>query len=123
MNQCPYCEIYLKSKGFLKRHIESIHKSEYPNNPDELQKIISEMNKIQRQLEGGLSPSFQKAFEAKKKSQRTKQDIDRYNAAINDINNASNSYNETITRLNKDRTDKLNSWNKAVDRFLNKYAT
>jgi hypothetical protein len=64
---------------------------------------------------------IKKQFEAKPASKRTQQDIDQYNNAVNEMNSASKSFNETNNELNKERTDALNDWNKAYNRYLDEY--
>ncbi len=62
------------------------------------------------------------SFEAKKKSSRTKADVDEYNKAINDYNSAINEYNSKNNELNNKRSQNLDNWNKAVDKYLSKHA-
>ena len=64
---------------------------------------------------------IKKQFESKPASKRTQQDIDQYNNAVNDMNTASKSFNATNNELNKERSDALNDWNKAYNRFRDEY--
>lgn len=61
------------------------------------------------------------AFEAKKASQRTQQDSDQYNLAVNDYNASSNKYNKTNNELNDTRTRLLDKWNNASSKFTDKH--
>jgi hypothetical protein len=64
---------------------------------------------------------IKKQFEGKPASKRTQQDIDQYNNAVNDMNAASKSFNATNNTLNKERTEALNDWNKAYDKYRDEY--
>jgi hypothetical protein len=64
---------------------------------------------------------IQKSFEQKKEKERTQEDVDQFNAAVNESNAASEKYNETTQYLNKERAGKLDSWNKNVSRFTDKH--
>ncbi|HSU27165.1 MAG TPA: hypothetical protein VLJ68_02210 [Chitinophagaceae bacterium] len=64
---------------------------------------------------------IKKQFESKPTSKRTQQDIDQYNNAVNDMNAASKVFNATNNALNKERTDVLNDWNKAYNKYLDDY--
>lgn len=58
------------------------------------------------------------AFDAKSQSSRTKEDVDQYNTAANDMNASSNKYNSNNDALNKNRTNLLNKWNDAAAKFM-----
>lgn len=60
------------------------------------------------------------AFDAKAPKSRTKEDVDGFNAAVNEFNAASNEYNTVNNELNNSRTNLLNKWNDAVSRFMDK---
>ena len=62
-----------------------------------------------------------KAFDSKRQSERTQKDIDDYNAGVKEINEAVKDYNELHKKLNKDRTDVLNAWNKAASKFMDEH--
>jgi len=64
---------------------------------------------------------LKKNFESKPSSKRTQQDLDQYNRAVADINDAVNSYNATNKELNKQRSAALDEWNKTVNRFMDDY--
>ncbi|MCO6498810.1 MAG: hypothetical protein J5I47_00340 [Vicingus serpentipes] len=61
------------------------------------------------------------AFEAKKESNRTQQDVDEFNKAVNDINSASESYNKKNNTLFQKRSELLNKWNNSVSSFLDRH--
>lgn len=62
-----------------------------------------------------------KQFESKPAEKRTQQDIDQFNAAVNDINAALKNFNSTMTDLNKQGNAALNDWNKAYNKYLDEY--
>ncbi|MBI5858406.1 MAG: hypothetical protein HZB42_12250 [Sphingobacteriales bacterium] len=61
---------------------------------------------------------IKKQFDSKPSGKRTQQDIDQYNAAVNDINYALKNFNDTNNSLNKERTAALNGWNKTYNDYL-----
>lgn len=63
--------------------------------------------------------TIKKEFE--KKSSPSKAEVDTYNKAVKDINTASDAFNNTNQSLNKERTDVLNEWNKAVNAFFDEH--
>lgn len=63
----------------------------------------------------------QKSFEAKSKKQRTQEDVDIFNKAVNEQNEAVAKYNAMNEASNKERSKNLDSWNKAVEDFFNKH--
>ncbi|MFT3911553.1 MAG: hypothetical protein QM737_19165 [Ferruginibacter sp.] len=56
-----------------------------------------------------------------KKSDHNKDDVDAYNKAVNDINKASQAYNNNNNSLNQQRHDALNDWNKSIDQFFDEH--
>jgi folate-dependent tRNA-U54 methylase TrmFO/GidA len=64
---------------------------------------------------------LKKQFELKSGSQRTKQDIDQYNKAVNDINADMQDYNKTNNELNKARSSALNNWEKVNKKYMDDY--
>jgi hypothetical protein len=64
---------------------------------------------------------IKKKFESKPSSKRTQQDVDEFNNGVADINKASDAYNKTNDELNKKRSQQLDGWNKAADKFLDEY--
>jgi len=57
-------------------------------------------------------------MDAKSSDQRTQQDVDTYNKAVNDINAAVNAYNQTNNDLNGGRTAVNNGWNDTEKTFI-----
>jgi hypothetical protein len=57
----------------------------------------------------------------KKGDKRTKEDVEAYNKAVNDMNKSSNAYNSTNKMLNEERTETLNGWNKGVKTFFDEF--
>jgi hypothetical protein len=51
------------------------------------------------------------------KSTRTKEEVDAYNAAVKDINNSVNAFNQANTRINTMRSELLQSWEAAEKSF------
>ncbi|MFN6945909.1 MAG: hypothetical protein ACK4ND_13255 [Cytophagaceae bacterium] len=64
---------------------------------------------------------LKKAFESKKASDRTKEDVAKYNKAIEDLNKAVNVFNTTNNDLNNKRSKLIGNWNKASQNFLAKH--
>jgi len=62
-----------------------------------------------------------KQFDAKPAGKRTQQDIDLYNKAVNDINTASNNFNQVMSDLNKQGNSELNDWNKTYNKYLDEH--
>lgn len=60
---------------------------------------------------------IKKAFDAKSASARTKEDVDAYNKAVNEMNAGVNAYNQTNNKINKERSQALNDWEKAEKEF------
>jgi len=59
---------------------------------------------------------MKKAFESK--SNKSKEDVDAYNKAVNELNAASNIFNQTGQRLNNDRNQSFNNWANAENSFM-----
>lgn len=59
-----------------------------------------------------------KNFERNSNAQNDKAEIDKYNAAVKDLNNALNTFNQANQDLNKGRTDTYNNWNGATTAFM-----
>lgn len=64
---------------------------------------------------------LKKQFETKPASKRTQQDIDQFNKGVNDINAAVNNYNAANNEMNKQRTNAMNDWDKAVKKYMDNY--
>ena len=76
---------------------------------------------IDFQLKKENFEKIKKAFDLKRQSDRTQQDIDEYNKAIGDFNSAVNKFNVLNNELNKSRSTALNLWNKTSDEFLDNH--
>ena len=61
------------------------------------------------------------AMDAKSADQRTQQDVDNYNKAVNDINSAVNLSNQTNSDLNNGRNEVNNNWMNAEKQFLDNH--
>ncbi len=64
---------------------------------------------------------MQKSFEAKSQSDRTKQDVNAYNAAVKDINKASDLYNSTNKKISEEISDADDQWNKTEKSFADEH--
>lgn len=56
-----------------------------------------------------------------KKSDHTKDDVEAYNKAVNDMNKASQAFNNISNMLNQQRNDALNNWNSTVNDFFDNH--
>lgn len=57
-------------------------------------------------------------MDAKSDSQRTQQDVDTYNKAVNDLNAAVNAFNQNNDTMNNARADATNIWNNTEKAFI-----
>ena len=64
---------------------------------------------------------LKKQFDSKPGSKRTQQDVDQFNKAVKEINDAGNDYNAINNDLNKQRSKTLDGWNNAVKRYMDEY--
>lgn len=64
---------------------------------------------------------LKKQFDSKTGSKRTQQDVDQFNKAVKEINDAGNDYNAINNDLNKQRSKTLDGWNNAVKRYMDEY--
>jgi hypothetical protein len=60
---------------------------------------------------------MKKSFEAKSASSRTKEEVDAYNKAVNEYNNGINAFNQVNNKVNKERTQILNTYEAAEKKF------
>lgn len=60
---------------------------------------------------------IKKSFDAKSASSRTKEDVDAYNKAVNEMNNAVGTFNKINNGINTRRTAVLNGWQNADKKF------
>jgi hypothetical protein len=62
--------------------------------------------------------AIKKNFERNPKAKNDKKEIDKYNAAVDEINKTQQKYNQTLQTLNKGRADAYNDWNATAKRFM-----
>ncbi len=81
--------------------------------------------KLPQQVEFFLAQSeYEKAskrIESIKPRKRTKKDINDYNKQVNDFNKVLNDYNRTNEWMVQQQNKNSESWNKAVETFMNKH--
>ena len=61
------------------------------------------------------------SFEQKKEKDRTQEDVDQYNKAVNESNAAGQKYNETNEWINNNKSAKIENWNNTVFNFTDKH--
>jgi hypothetical protein len=54
-------------------------------------------------------------------STHSQSDVDAYNKAVKDINNGSNGFNQTNTKVNNGRTQTVNEWNSTEKDFIDQH--
>ena len=62
---------------------------------------------------------LKKQFDSK--GQKTQQDVDQFNKAVNETNAAMEDYNKTNKELNKERSNALDQWNKVYKNYMDDY--
>ena len=65
---------------------------------------------------------LQKVMDAKKKKDMTQQDVDQFNKAANEYNQAVASLNTRSETANQQRTQQLDRWNRSVKAFFDQHA-
>lgn len=65
---------------------------------------------------------IKKNFDSKSKEEKDKEAVDEYNNAVNEYNAATKSYNEMNNRLNKERSEQYDGWNRVMDDFMVKHS-
>lgn len=65
--------------------------------------------------------NIKKAFDAKRSSDRTQEDVDLYNNALKKYNAGIDNYNTVIAKTNKGRTAAIDGYNEARDKFRNRH--
>lgn len=76
---------------------------------------------INFQLKKENYEKIKKAVDAKRPADRTAQDIDNYNQAVKEYNEWVGKINAIHNDLNKKRSEALEKWNNASDKFLDKH--
>lgn len=61
------------------------------------------------------------SFEQKNEKDRTQQDVDQFNNAVNDVNESGQKYNEVNQSIFNNRKTYIETWNKAVEKFTDKH--
>lgn len=61
------------------------------------------------------------SFSQIKEKNRTQEDVDKYNNAVNEMNASVDAYNKANEAMNKDRGTYLDAWNKSVAKFTDKH--
>jgi len=64
---------------------------------------------------------IKKTFESSPTARSNKQEIDNYNKAVNELNKASNNYNQNNQYLNDTRTATYKDWNETTAAFLDNH--
>lgn len=64
---------------------------------------------------------IKKAFESKPAAKRTKEDVDAFNAAVNNFNASVKEYNDVNNELNSTRTRVMENWNLVRKRFMDQH--
>lgn len=64
---------------------------------------------------------IKKAYDAKPQAKRTQADVDTYNKAVADQNNAINEYNKINGELNAGRTKVMEHWDRTRKQFLDRH--
>jgi hypothetical protein len=64
---------------------------------------------------------LKKQFNSKPAAKRTQQDVDQFNKAVQDINDAGDDYNAINNDLNKQRGKTLDGWNNTVKKYMDEY--
>ncbi len=62
--------------------------------------------------------AIKKNFERNPKAKSDKAEVDKYNAAVAELNKASDKFNKTVQDMNRGRSEAINDWNNTVNRFL-----
>lgn len=65
--------------------------------------------------------NVKKAFDGKRSSDRTQEDVDSYNNALKKYNAGISTYNNVISGTNKERTAAIDGFNNARDKFSNRH--
>jgi hypothetical protein len=65
--------------------------------------------------------NIKKEFQQMADIKKTKEEVAKYNGAVNDMNKAVGSYNDGNNYLNTNRTNYLNNWNTTTNSFMSTY--
>jgi hypothetical protein len=61
------------------------------------------------------------SFQAKKQKDRSAEDVEQFNTAVNDYNAAIENYNKVNDELNKERSKQLDNWNNLSKKYTRKH--
>lgn len=64
---------------------------------------------------------LKKQFDTKSAAKRTQPDIDQFNKAVTDINAAGNTFNAMNSELDSQRSDGIDKWNNAVNKYMDEH--
>lgn len=64
---------------------------------------------------------LKKGMDAKPVSSRTKEDVEKFNAAVVKFNALTEAYNAANIKFNKERTEIVNNWNTSRNKFFDKH--
>jgi len=64
---------------------------------------------------------FEKAKKSYESGSHSKENVDAYNKAVKDMNNAVNLFNQTNTKVNNERKQVINDWNEAEKKFSDEH--
>src|SRR6185369_4461324 len=64
---------------------------------------------------------IKKAYDTKPQSKRTQADVDAYNKAVNEMNDAITKSNKALQSQNSESQKVLDGWNQAVKNFMEHY--
>ncbi len=64
---------------------------------------------------------IKKSFDSKKQKDKTQSDVDQYNKAVAEANEALEQYREDSEKQHKIKTDLIQDWNKKTFKFINKH--
>jgi hypothetical protein len=62
-----------------------------------------------------------KKFDATPAAKRTQADVDQFNKTVEEVNVAGKASNKANNEINKERSEVLNNWNKAMEKFIDKH--
>lgn len=91
---------------------------------------LMDFYKMETEKSSGISDYFlkeedfkklKKQFDALPQSRRTQQDIDKYNKAVNELNESMDHFNKTNKDLDKKRNTLVNNWDKVYKKYMDQH--
>lgn len=64
---------------------------------------------------------LKQAFDLKKPAERTREDVDLYNAKVRDYNEGREKFNHAINEDNRRRSTNIDAWNRAAEAFIDQH--